>query len=123
MSFDDFSSFFQHFVVFRPFPVPSCSFLASSLCDLLYRFEELCSINENLVPMFSCTKLRKAIDDFHYDIVKRLNMVSLTILTMIEQKFMKIIRFFVGKIKLSKKLDTILCFNSAAFFSSKYQHC
>uniref|UniRef100_A0AC34QTF6 Uncharacterized protein n=1 Tax=Panagrolaimus sp. JU765 TaxID=591449 RepID=A0AC34QTF6_9BILA len=63
--------------VSSPFPVPSCSFLASSVCDLLYRFEELCSMNENLVPVFSCAKLRKSIDDFHYDIVKRLNMILL----------------------------------------------
>ena len=55
----------------------SCSFLASSLCDLLYRFEELCSVNEDLVPLISCTKLRKSIDNFHYDIVKRLNSILL----------------------------------------------
>ncbi|KAE9546646.1 hypothetical protein FO519_010142, partial [Halicephalobus sp. NKZ332] len=60
-----------------PFPVGSCSFLASSLCDLLYRFEELCSFNEDLVPLISCTKLRKSIDDFHYNIVKRLNSILL----------------------------------------------
>uniref|UniRef100_A0AC35FL21 Uncharacterized protein n=1 Tax=Panagrolaimus sp. PS1159 TaxID=55785 RepID=A0AC35FL21_9BILA len=59
------------------FPVPSCSFLASSLCDLLYRYEELCSINEELVPSTASIRLKRAIDDFHYDIVKRLNAILL----------------------------------------------
>uniref|UniRef100_A0A7E4VTP8 Uncharacterized protein n=1 Tax=Panagrellus redivivus TaxID=6233 RepID=A0A7E4VTP8_PANRE len=63
--------------VSSPFPVPSCSFIASSLCDLLYRFEDLCSTNPSLVPSTSCTTLHNAINDFHYDVVKRLNAILL----------------------------------------------
>ncbi|VDN30856.1 unnamed protein product [Gongylonema pulchrum] len=55
-----------------PFQIANCAFYAGSLCDLLYRFEEFCSIqNQQLSGNFE--QLRKAIDSFHSIVVIHLN--------------------------------------------------
>uniref|UniRef100_A0A915PC73 Nucleolus and neural progenitor protein-like N-terminal domain-containing protein n=1 Tax=Setaria digitata TaxID=48799 RepID=A0A915PC73_9BILA len=55
-----------------PFQIANCAFFASCLCDLLYRFEEFCSIHEkNYAIKFK--QLHKAISIFHDIVVRRLN--------------------------------------------------
>ncbi|KAL4001684.1 hypothetical protein ACH3XW_0285 [Acanthocheilonema viteae] len=55
-----------------PFQIANCAFFASCLCDLLYRFEEFCSIHEkNFTSKFE--ELQKAINIFHDVVVRRLN--------------------------------------------------
>uniref|UniRef100_A0A0R3RRB7 Uncharacterized protein n=1 Tax=Elaeophora elaphi TaxID=1147741 RepID=A0A0R3RRB7_9BILA len=55
-----------------PFQIANCAFFASCLCDLLYRFEEFCSIHEkNFTSKFE--QLQNAINIFHDVVVRRLN--------------------------------------------------
>ncbi|VDK87798.1 unnamed protein product [Litomosoides sigmodontis] len=55
-----------------PFQIANCAFFASCLCDLLYRFEEFCSIHEkNSKSKFQ--QLQKAINTFRDVVVRRLN--------------------------------------------------
>lgn len=59
-----------------PFHIANNAFFASSLCDILYRFEEYCSIYEKkLADEFE--KLRNAIEDFYFAVVKQLNKMVL----------------------------------------------
>ncbi|CAG9533004.1 unnamed protein product [Cercopithifilaria johnstoni] len=55
-----------------PFQIANCAFFAICLCDLLYRFEEFCSIHEkNFTSKFE--QLQKTINMFHDVVVRRLN--------------------------------------------------
>ncbi|VDK73581.1 unnamed protein product [Onchocerca ochengi] len=55
-----------------PFQIANCAFFASCLCDLLYRFEEFCSMHEkNFISKFE--QLQKAINIFHDVVVRHLN--------------------------------------------------
>lgn len=60
--------------VFSPFQIANGAFFAGSLCDLLYRFEEFCSIQRRN-SSGKLEQLRKAIDSFHNVVVIRLNKV------------------------------------------------
>lgn len=67
------------FDTFSPFQIANCAFFASCLCDLLYRFEEFCSIHEkNFTSKFE--QLQKAINTFHDIVVRRLNEVLLVLI-------------------------------------------
>uniref|UniRef100_A0A915C133 Uncharacterized protein n=2 Tax=Parascaris univalens TaxID=6257 RepID=A0A915C133_PARUN len=60
-----------------PFQIANCAFFASSLCDILYRFEEFCSIHEK--KSADCfTELRCSIDDFYFVVVHHLNQMVLS---------------------------------------------
>ncbi|VDM99768.1 unnamed protein product [Thelazia callipaeda] len=61
-------------MLFSPFQIANYAFFATSLCDLLYNFEEFCSIREKLFSK-EFIPLRKAIDSFHNVVVLSLNKV------------------------------------------------
>ncbi|KAI1714234.1 hypothetical protein Ddc_11416 [Ditylenchus destructor] len=54
--------------------ITNYALFASSLCDMLYRFEEYCSIHLNNISS-QVNPLRSAIDDFHSNVVKGLNQI------------------------------------------------
>uniref|UniRef100_A0A915DEQ7 Uncharacterized protein n=1 Tax=Ditylenchus dipsaci TaxID=166011 RepID=A0A915DEQ7_9BILA len=53
-----------------PYSVKNHAFFASSICDLLYRFEEFCSTN---VDSEECVHLRKTVNEFYSTLVKGLD--------------------------------------------------
>ncbi|KHN83115.1 hypothetical protein Tcan_10698 [Toxocara canis] len=59
-----------------PFQVANCAFFASSLCDILYRLEEYCSIHEKKSSQCFAS-LRTSIDDFYFAVVRHLNQMVL----------------------------------------------
>ncbi|VDM50050.1 unnamed protein product [Toxocara canis] len=61
-----------------PFQVANCAFFASSLCDILYRLEEYCSIHEKKSSQCFAS-LRTSIDDFYFAVVRHLNQVPLSV--------------------------------------------
>ncbi|KAI6230087.1 hypothetical protein M3Y99_01099300 [Aphelenchoides fujianensis] len=56
------------------FDIPTMSFFACSLCEMLYRLEEFVSIHR---PTAKCSLLRRATDDFYTNVVKGMNKLQL----------------------------------------------
>uniref|UniRef100_A0A1I7ZXP7 Uncharacterized protein n=1 Tax=Steinernema glaseri TaxID=37863 RepID=A0A1I7ZXP7_9BILA len=55
-----------------PFHIVNCAFFARVLADILFRFEEYCVI-QGRIPTADTQELKRAIDDFNFQIVQSLN--------------------------------------------------